>query len=786
MPGPEPSLLLHTHFRRQAAETPDRIALQDGGATVEYEELAYRVACLAGELRSGGVGPGGYVGLHLERSIDSILATLAILDLGAAVVPLPPSYPEARRREILDFSGLDAVIDGPSTPIGALYRGPVFRAEAASGEALTEPELVSPDRPAFVLCSSGSTGTPKMIVRSHRSFFHRLHWTWGQLPFQPDERCCQKSHMTTTHAIYELFEPLLAGVPVTVIGDAELRNLEGFWNTIRAEAVTRLLIVPSLLRVSLEMPGFAAPPLRTLTLMGEAVDGPLADLAVAAFAATPSIVSIYGSTEASSTHVADLRAPPGRPARRPPLASPSTPRSRLSSSTMRFDRSPTATPGCSTSPALRSSPNTSRTPPGRRRPMRTARTGAAAIGRTISYAEARMEASTSWVGPATPSRFAASVSTSVKSRRRSPRRRGYATPQRCRSRTVWWHSSRPPASRRPRSPAPSRIGSRRRWSLQRSWRSTSFLARRTARSIDAALLPTGRPARRPPTPCSPPTPNDESPPSGGRSLGPAAIAPSTEFFEQAHLATVFAVVHRLRAAFGLTQEQLTELSVYRHPTVEALARHLGELARGAPQRADVSAGLVVSLKATADPALDPVFLIAPAGGALGPYDKLVAQLSGPRQVLGIRDPFLWGGRDPSTGFGGWIDCYLAAIRDRQPAGPYRIVAYSSAGAFGYEIARRLRQEGAEVARLILIDPVGIDSASLLRYGYWALRSQALPPILARVLLAGGHLRAFIPAGLRERARRPGESRPAPAAFARFADGVRRDRGHLRRLLSSSS
>ena len=54
--------------------------------------------------------------------------------------------------------------------------------------------------------------------------------------------------MTTTHAIYELFEPLLAGIPVRVIGDAEVRDLEGFWDTIRARPITRLLIVPSQLR----------------------------------------------------------------------------------------------------------------------------------------------------------------------------------------------------------------------------------------------------------------------------------------------------------------------------------------------------------------------------------------------------------------------------------------------------------------------------------------------------------------------------------------------------------
>jgi amino acid adenylation domain-containing protein len=781
MPRPEPSPLLHTHFRRQAAATPDRIALHDDGATVRYEELTHGAARLAGALRAGGIGPGRYVGLHLERSLDSILATLAILDAGAAVVPLPPSYPEARRREILEFSDLDGVIDGPATPIGALYRGPVFRADATSGATLAEPELVSSDDPAFVLCSSGSTGTPKLIVRSHRSFFHRLEWTWRRLPFQPGERCCQKSHMTTTHAIYELFEPLLAGVPVTVIGDAGVRNLEGFWETIRTEAVTRLLIAPSLLRASLDMPGFVAPPLRALTLMGEAVDGALADLAVAAFAGTPSIVSIYGSTESSSSLVADLRTP-RQGGEAPALGVPldDTIEAVVLDEALRpvADGKPgmlyLAGPQLFTEYAKDPAGTAAAyadCPDGQRR-YRTddlvrrgedgslhfvGRTGdtvkvrgfrvdlreveaalAAAPGVSHAAAVPVENGLAAFVAPAT-------VSTSEVTRVLKDRLPAQMIPS-----TVVALAEFPRA-------ANGKIDRRR---LAADW---------AARPAAAEVLVGTELERRVAA-------------VWREVLGPAAITPTTNFFEAGGTSlTVFAVVHRLRSALGLTQKQLTDLSIYRYPTVEALALHLSELASGAPQSADPTAGIVVSLSAGADHALDPVFLIAPAGGALGPYDKVVARLTGPRPLLGIRDPFLWDGRDLGTGFGGWIDCYLAAIRDSQPTGPYRIVAYSSAGALGYEIARRLRQDGAEVARLILVDPVALDSSSWRRYGYWTMLARGMPPLLVRVLLAGGRLRALIPGALRGRASRPSEWNLAPAAFARFEDEVRRNRAHLQRL-----
>ncbi len=780
---PESAHLLHAHFLRQAVATPDRIALRSGVATIRYGELADKAARLAGSLRGDEIGPGRYVGLHLERSIDSILATLAILGVGAAVVPLPPSYPESRRREILEFSGLDAVIDGPETPIGALYDGRVIRTDAAGGTPLVTPEPMGSDQPAFVLCSSGSTGTPKLIVRSHRSFFHRLDWTWRELPYQPGERCCQKSHMTTTHSIYELFEPLLAGVPVTVIGDAEVRDLEGFWDTIHAEAITRLLIVPSLLRASLDMSNFVAPPLRALTLMGEAVDGALADRVVVAFPETPSIVSIYGSTEASSSLVVDLRSdhPAGEP---PALGVPldDTIEAEVLDDGLRpvvdgetgmlYLAGPQLFTEYFKDPAGSAAAFTD-DPHGRRR-FRTAdlvrrdldgalhfvgRTGDTVKVRGFRVDLREVEGAVA-AAPGVQHAAVVLVENSLVA---------FVAPADVATAEI----ARALPDRLPIQMVPSVIVAlddfpraangkidRRRLAAEWTARSAApeaVFGSDTQRRVAAAWRDT---------------------------LGSVAIEPTTSFFEAGGTSlTVFAVVQRLRAAFGLTREQLTDLSVYQHPTVEALAGHLDDVARGVTRPTAAVAGIVVSLKAGGDLALDPVFLVASAGGTLGAYDKVVARLTGPRPVLGIRDPFLWDDRDPTAGFDAWIDRYVSAILARQPDGPYRIVAYSSAGAFGYEIARRLRRDGADVARLILVDPVALDWSSWKRYGYWALRArgESIPPTVVRAVVAAGRLRSVIPARRGGEAAPTGEWRLTPAAFTRFADEVRRDRDNLQRL-----
>ena len=302
--------LIHEYFDEQAMRSPEVIALYQDDRAITFDGLRIRVNRAAVGLESRGIREGCLVGLHVDRSIGWVVGLLAILKVNAAVVPLPPSYPVRRRQELATHGHLDCVIDEEATSLETTLPMRVFRLgelDASGGPTGAESIRGTPDQPAFVLSSSGSTGRPKMIVRSHGSFFHRLRWTWEQNPMSPGEVGCQKAHMTTTHAYYELLEPLLAGCPVVIVSDDEARNLERFWGIVRERAITRLLLVPSALRAALDMPDFQAPPLKVLILMGEAVDSRMADRLLAAFSAETQLFSIYGSTEASSTLVCDLR-----------------------------------------------------------------------------------------------------------------------------------------------------------------------------------------------------------------------------------------------------------------------------------------------------------------------------------------------------------------------------------------------------------------------------------------------------------------------------------------------
>ena len=741
--------LFHRQFETQAARTPDAVALHDGDRSVTYAELQDQARRVAASLRRRGIGAAATVGVHLERSIDWVAAVLGILGTGAAAMPVPPTYPAGRLREILTHAKLDAVVDAAASRLD-----PALGVTATDiQELLHFPGAAGPldagaiDQPAFVLCSSGSTGTPKMIVRSHRSFFHRLEWTWSRHPYVDGEACCQKAQPTTTHAIYELFEPLLHGVPVIIVPDEVARDLEAFWDTIRVRHITRLLIVPSALQSSLDMPAFTPPPLRAVVLMGEYVSPALAERAAAAFPESTSLYSIYGSTEASSTLVCDLH-DSRRPGHELPLGRPISPD--VQALVLASDLSPTP-PGAVgrlyiAGPALFSGYF--------RSPEQTAAVVTSRPGRAERLYDTHDQVRLLDDGNL---EFVGRVDDTVKIRGfrvdlQEVERELMRAPG-VRSAAVAVASGGSAGNRLLAFVTPASVNRDAVFATLRD-RLPAYMIPSALTGLDAfPLTPRGkldrvRLLREHETRAAAPADERARTETERRIteiwagvLGHTVFGADRSFFEVGGTSlTVFALVHRLRTAFALDREQLPEQLVYRLPTIAALAAYVDEGAPAEALASQVATPLLVTMRTGSDSSLPPLFLIASAGGTLGAYDKLVGALRTTREIIGVRDPYVWGDRQLTEGFDAWVGRYVAAIRARQPRGPYAVAAYSSAGAFGYEVAQRLRAAGEEVATLILIDPLAIDRSGRRRFGWWALRATWASRTFRTLVKLAGRLR----------------------------------------------
>lgn len=176
-------LCLHHPFERQAARTPDAIAISSDAGRLTYAELESWSNRLAHRLRRMGAGPGTHIALFFQRSHESIAAILGVLKAGAAYVPLDPNAPAERLRMILDDTRPRVLVTRrslrdrlPGLETATLcIDDPIVNAGAA--EASRPPETgVRSDDLAYIMYTSGSTGRPKGVMVEHRAIGNTILW----------------------------------------------------------------------------------------------------------------------------------------------------------------------------------------------------------------------------------------------------------------------------------------------------------------------------------------------------------------------------------------------------------------------------------------------------------------------------------------------------------------------------------------------------------------------------------------------------------------------------------
>ncbi|MBR8841993.1 AMP-binding protein, partial [Pseudoalteromonas sp. JC3] len=222
-----PSCLLHELFERQAKSQPDAVAVETASESISYGQLNQRANQLARQLQHQAVQLGDAVGILLTRSVNMVVAVLAVLKAGGRYVPLDPNYPKQRLEYIVADTQLQHVICNEHTQ-GLLDIAGVTLwqldatklqqdlAQQCRDNLGRHPQATS-DQPSYLIYTSGSTGKPKGVVIAHRNALAMVQWA-GEF-YQPEELAgvLASTSLNFDLSVFELFVPLSFGGKVILV-----------------------------------------------------------------------------------------------------------------------------------------------------------------------------------------------------------------------------------------------------------------------------------------------------------------------------------------------------------------------------------------------------------------------------------------------------------------------------------------------------------------------------------------------------------------------------------------
>lgn len=308
-------------FEAQVARTPDQVAARCGEQSLTYAALDARANRLAHHLRAGGVQTESIVGICLERSLDMLVAVLGVLKAGAAYLPLDPAYPLERLKFMLSDAQAGWLVTNPTQQQKfSQYSGQIIDIgdpQIAQQPAEAPARQLSGENACYITYTSGSTGRPKGVLGLHRAALNRLYWGWETYPYAPGEVMCQKTALSFVDAVWEIFGSLLAGVPLVVIPDEVLKDTRRLVETLAREHVTRVVMVPSLIRLMLDtFPDLSErlPGLNYWAASGEALPPELAEQFTRQMPGRL-LLNLYGMSEAAADSIYYEIRQPGAPVR---------------------------------------------------------------------------------------------------------------------------------------------------------------------------------------------------------------------------------------------------------------------------------------------------------------------------------------------------------------------------------------------------------------------------------------------------------------------------------------
>ncbi|KAK3360613.1 polyketide synthase [Lasiosphaeria hispida] len=300
-------LCVHELLEQTADKYSDNIALICGNTALTFGEVNSFANRFARVLVQRGVGNGDLVGVAMDRSVNLVVALLAVWKTGAAYVPIEPAFPAERINQMIDDACLKLLITEANIPAASAFReGSVsclgidevlhMINSDSSPDGSNVGAAVQSNDLAYVMYTSGSTGRPKGVEVSHGNVSNLL------LSMQEEPGCCEIDRLlaiTTVSfdmAVLELFLPLLCGATTILAQSHEVRDTAALVKLMERHQITMMQGTPTIWQMLLDSGWRGQPRLAKILCGGEALPRALADCLLTCGDA---MWNMYGPTEAT-------------------------------------------------------------------------------------------------------------------------------------------------------------------------------------------------------------------------------------------------------------------------------------------------------------------------------------------------------------------------------------------------------------------------------------------------------------------------------------------------------
>jgi len=234
----------------QFRQYPDRTAVVFNDQKLSYKELDQQSNQLAHYLQHQGIGEENMVGVCFDRSIEMIVAILAVVKAGAVYVPIDPAYPQGRISYMLSDSNTVLVLT--SSSLQGFFKEfdhtvlliDEMKDDLDSQPVTLPPTQLKPENGLYVIYTSGSTGQPKGVLVEHKNLVRLFKNEASLFDFGPDDVWTLFHSFCFDFSVWEMYGALSFGGTLVVVPKEVTKDPSAYCNLLLEQGVTVLNQTP--------------------------------------------------------------------------------------------------------------------------------------------------------------------------------------------------------------------------------------------------------------------------------------------------------------------------------------------------------------------------------------------------------------------------------------------------------------------------------------------------------------------------------------------------------------